>query len=325
MGVSIRYPARNYRSVGLTWIASRRKIVLLDNTCSVCDFLDMTSITPAKLDALRAKIVLSDLVKLKVDLSPSGKEWKGLCPFHEETVPSFTVNNDKGFYHCFGCGAHGDAIRWITETEQKTFFEAVTVLASIVGIELDKGPQQMSGANRKGGAKLSRSETVTVRLDPKLNYLCELAARAQRRTKSSFVEWAVANALNAVELPETSEYDSDFGNIRPVTVADKSSELWQVDEPDRLVALAMIAPALLNHDEQIIWKHVKESGYLWRGAYNHSGEWSWELDMNTLIKDRLRDQWDIFKSVASGDLPKEKLPSWIKQKTADDLDDDIVF
>jgi hypothetical protein len=57
---------------------------------------------------------------------------------------------------------------------------------------------------RPGGGKLSRSETVTVRLDPKLNYLCDLAARGQRRTKSSFIEWAIDNALKYVTIPGSS-------------------------------------------------------------------------------------------------------------------------
>jgi hypothetical protein len=129
---------------------------------------------------------------------------------------------------------------------------------------------------RAGGAKLNRTETVTVRLDPKLSYLCELASRAQRRTKSSFVEWAVAEAIKNVELPEVLEFE-DFDVSRTVTVSEKSAELWEVDEADRLVALALIAPALLTHDEQLIWKLIKECGYLWRGKYDSSGEWSWEL------------------------------------------------
>jgi hypothetical protein len=50
-----------------------------------------------------------------VKLEKAGREHKGCCPFHSEKTPSFTVNDEKGFYHCFGCGAHGDAIRWLTD------------------------------------------------------------------------------------------------------------------------------------------------------------------------------------------------------------------
>lgn len=175
---------------------------------------------------------------------------------------------------------------------------------------------------RAGGAKLNRTETVTVRLDPKLNYLCELASRAQRRTKSSFVEWAVAEALKNVELPEVLEQE-DFSSFRRVTINEKSSELWEVDEADRLVALALTAPALLAHDEQLIWRLIKENGAIWKGRYDSSGEWTWEISSSSLIRDRLRQNWDNFKAVANGEMSDESLPKW--QKFADDIDDSVPF
>jgi DNA-binding CsgD family transcriptional regulator len=177
---------------------------------------------------------------------------------------------------------------------------------------------------KKGGSKLVRSETVTVRLDPKLNYLCELASRAQRRTKSSFIEWAIADSLGSVSLPEVTAYDGSS----EVTLKEKASELWQVDEPDRLVALALIAPALLTHEEQLIWRVIRENGYIWRGAYGRNGQWAWSTSFETLIADRLRDNWEVFRGVGLGDIPKEKLPSWQKSKPAafdNDLDDDVPF
>lgn len=176
---------------------------------------------------------------------------------------------------------------------------------------------------RGGGGKLNRSETVTVRLDPKLNYLCDLAARAQRRTKSSFIEWAVAEALASVTLPEVQE-QVDFGEFRNVTLQDRASTLWQVDEPDRVIALALHAPALLNHEEQVIWRLVRECGFVWRGSYSSpSGEWSWQLNDQSLIRDRLREFWPTFAAVARGEMTPDKLPTWQKKK--DDPDDDIPF
>lgn len=177
--------------------------------------------------------------------------------------------------------------------------------------------------SRSGGAKLNRSETVTVRLDPKLNYLCELASRAQRRTKSSFVEWAVAEAVKTVNLPEVVVFE-DYDVARAVTISEKSGELWEVDEADRLVALALIAPALLNHDEQLIWKLIRENGYLWRGSYDKSKNWKWDVDQSSIVKDRLREKWEIFKGVAAGEMPKDALPTWVKSQEGD-LDDDVPF
>ena len=176
------------------------------------------------------------------------------------------------------------------------------------------------------GAKLGRSETVTVRLDPKLNYLCELGARAQRRTKSSFIEWAIADSLGSVALPEVTAFDGSS----EVMLKERASELWHVDEADRLVALAFIAPALLTHEEQLVWRVIRENGLIWRGGYNAQNEWSWRVAEDALIFERLRDYWEIFKGVAFGELSKDKLPSWVKQKPNPkpfdtDLDDDVPF
>jgi hypothetical protein len=187
-------------------------------------------------------------------------------------------------------------------------------------------------AARSGGAKLGRSETVTVRLDPKLNYLCELAARAQRRTKSSFIEWAIADSLKSVSLPEVTQLGESFGDVVDVSLQEKASELWHVDEADRLVALALIAPALLTHEEQLIWRTIRENGYVWKGRYDAHDEWTWTVAEDSIIRDRIRDKWEIFKGVALGELPKDKLPTWLKKRPKPaptpfdaDLDDDVPF
>ena len=99
---------------------------------------------------------------------------------------------------------------------------------------------------RGGGAKATRTETVTVRLDPKLRYLAELAARKQRRTLSSYIEWAVEQSLKEVKLHEGSGYNGD----ETITVADEAATLWDVDESERFIKLAIGYPALLPHEEQ---------------------------------------------------------------------------
>ena len=95
------------------------------------------------LDELREKIPLSELIGRKVKLTHKGREFTGLCPFHKEKTPSFTVNDDKGFYHCFGCGAHGDIIHFLTESEKMPFLEAVEYLANMAGMKMPEfSPQQ---------------------------------------------------------------------------------------------------------------------------------------------------------------------------------------
>ncbi|GGO90242.1 DNA primase [Stakelama pacifica] len=94
------------------------------------------SLSPAFLDELRARTTLSTLIGKSVKLQRAGREWKACCPFHQEKTPSFTINDDKGFYHCFGCGAHGDAIRWMTDQRGLPFIDAVKELAQAAGMEV---------------------------------------------------------------------------------------------------------------------------------------------------------------------------------------------
>ncbi len=92
------------------------------------------SLSDEFLDELRARTGLVQLVGRRVKLTRAGREWKGCCPFHNEKTPSFYVNEDKGFYHCFGCGAHGDAIRFVMEQDGLPFREAVRALAAEAGL-----------------------------------------------------------------------------------------------------------------------------------------------------------------------------------------------
>ncbi len=92
--------------------------------------------TPAFLDELRARVTLSDLIGRSVKVTRAGREFKACCPFHNEKTPSFTINDDKGFYHCFGCSAHGDAIRWMTDHENLSFIEAIETLAAEAGVSV---------------------------------------------------------------------------------------------------------------------------------------------------------------------------------------------
>src|SRR3982750_1094460 len=94
------------------------------------------TLSTAFLDELRARTVLSSIIAPSVKLIRAGREWKACCPFHNEKTPSFTVNDDKGFYHCFGCGAHGDAIRFLTDQRGLPFMDAVKELAAKAGLDV---------------------------------------------------------------------------------------------------------------------------------------------------------------------------------------------
>jgi len=94
------------------------------------------TLSPQWLDELRARVTLSTLIGRTVKITRAGREYKACCPFHNEKTPSFTINDEKGFYHCFGCGAHGDAIRWMTDQRGLSFMDAVKELAAEAGMEV---------------------------------------------------------------------------------------------------------------------------------------------------------------------------------------------
>ena len=94
------------------------------------------SLSPQFLDELRARTALSALIGRSVKLQRAGREWKACCPFHQEKTPSFYVNDEKAFWHCFGCGAHGDAIRFLTDARGLPFMDAVKELADAAGMQV---------------------------------------------------------------------------------------------------------------------------------------------------------------------------------------------
>lgn len=106
---------------------------------------------PEFIDRLRAQVIVSEVVGRRVVLKRKGREFEGLCPFHAEKTPSFTVNDEKGFYHCFGCGAHGDAIRFLTENEGMGYVEAVEKLAGEVGLPIPQMTEQQREVAKRFG------------------------------------------------------------------------------------------------------------------------------------------------------------------------------
>jgi DNA primase len=110
------------------------------------------TLSPAWLDELRARTLLSAVIAPSVKLIKAGREYKACCPFHQEKTPSFTINDEKHFYHCFGCGAHGDAIRFLTDAKGLPFMDAVKELAGKAGMEVPAAdPKMREKAERSAG------------------------------------------------------------------------------------------------------------------------------------------------------------------------------
>ncbi|MEL7024223.1 MAG: DNA primase [Pseudomonadota bacterium] len=97
------------------------------------------------IDDLVARADIIEVLGSRIELRKAGREYKALCPFHGEKTPSFTVSPDKGFYHCFGCGAHGTALGFLMEHDHLSFVEAVEELAGMMSIEV---PREAGSAPR---------------------------------------------------------------------------------------------------------------------------------------------------------------------------------
>lgn len=98
---------------------------------------------PRFLDALRSRLSLSSVIGKRVKVTRAGREFKACCPFHKEKTPSFTINDDKQFYHCFGCGAHGDVIKFVMDHDNLSFNDAIEMLAGEAGLEVPKPDPRM--------------------------------------------------------------------------------------------------------------------------------------------------------------------------------------
>src|SRR2546429_1826109 len=96
----------------------------------------VAGISDEKLQELRDRVDVVTVVQRRVAVKKSGRDWKGLCPFHGETTPSFYVVPDKKIFHCFGCGATGDAIKFVMQLDGKSFREAAEQLATEAGVDL---------------------------------------------------------------------------------------------------------------------------------------------------------------------------------------------
>lgn len=101
-------------------------------------------------DEIRERLSIVDVVSRRVPLTKKGQNYWGCCPFHNEKTPSFSVNEDKGFFHCFGCGKHGDIFSFVMETDHIDFVAAMQELANMAGIKLpEKNPRPADVVSRE--------------------------------------------------------------------------------------------------------------------------------------------------------------------------------
>jgi DNA primase len=94
------------------------------------------------IDDLIARADIVEVLGTRIQLKKAGREYKAVCPFHDEKTPSFTVSPVKGFYHCFGCGAHGTALGFLMDHDHLDFPDAVEALARMMGIQVPREENQ---------------------------------------------------------------------------------------------------------------------------------------------------------------------------------------
>jgi DNA primase len=144
--------------------------------------------TPQFLDELRARLPVSEVVGRRVKLKKAGREWKGLSPFQQEKSPSFTVNDQKGFYHDFSSGKHGDIISFVMETDGVGFAEAVERLASMAGVPLP-------AASPDAARHEQRRRTLHDVMDMATAFFVEtLASRAGAKARGYLADRAISPA-----------------------------------------------------------------------------------------------------------------------------------
>ena len=120
----------------------------------------MARYTDDSIERVRQAVDMLDLVGAKTELRRSGHQWMGTCPFHDERTPSFGIDPVKKVYHCFGCGAGGDAFTFVEETEGLDFAGALEFLADRFGVQLEVADEDPQAAQRR-----ARRERLLTLLD----------------------------------------------------------------------------------------------------------------------------------------------------------------
>ncbi|WP_332375539.1 DNA primase [Lactococcus cremoris] len=164
----------------------------------------MVSVDTEVVNDLKSKVNIADLILQYVALSRTGKNYIGLCPFHGEKTPSFNVNAEKGFYHCFGCGRSGDAIEFLKEYNQVGFIDAVKELANFAGVTLDISNDREEKNNPN--APLYEINNQAARLYNILLMSTELGERARDYLAERGITDDVIKRFNIGLAPEENDF-----------------------------------------------------------------------------------------------------------------------
>ncbi|MBK9027684.1 MAG: hypothetical protein IPN98_07475 [Propionivibrio sp.] len=174
----------------------------------------------------------------------------------------------------------------------------------------------MTEKKRKPKAAGPRTEVFALRLDPKLKYLAEIAARKQRRSLANFVEWSLDEALANVKLGETGDFNGKYER----SVRDEAHKLWDLEPSDRLIKLAENYPDLLTYEEQLIWKaifeirahttHKDDAGKTQVISYDFLNE---EGNIKRADRSTVKECWSSLVDYAAGNATEENIRAVLKE------------
>ncbi len=174
----------------------------------------------------------------------------------------------------------------------------------------------MTEQKRKPKAAGPRTEVFAMRLDPKLKYLAEIAARKQRRSLANFIEWALDEALVKVKLVESGDFDGQYDR----SVRDEASKLWDLEPSGRLIKLAESYPDLLTYEEQVIWKaifeitasttHKDDAGKMHFTSYDFVDGAG---NNKTADRETVRECWPKLVAYAEGNATVEEVQAALKE------------
>lgn len=184
------------------------------------------------LEEIRARVSVVDVVGAKVKLTKKGREHQGLCPFHNEKTPSFTVNEAKGFYHCFGCGAHGDIVKFEMEANGLPFMDAVQKLAHQAGLQMPRFTQKDKEQNEERKSLYEIMEQACAYFERELRlpqgaeglkYFTEKRGLSKEIIQKFRLGYAPANNGLCAHLKSLGVDDKDMNELGLLTIPEDKS------------------------------------------------------------------------------------------------------
>lgn len=162
--------------------------------------------------AIRAATDLVALISEDIDLRKAGRDYEARCPFHDEKTPSFTVSPGKQFFHCFGCGAHGDVLSWMVEYRGHPFREALEILAAEAGF--------VAAPVDNGATRERKVKRITVEVESALSHeLHVLLSAVGSRVTHRAIPRATIERFQHIQAPPDDPWEREYDAAKRIATA----------------------------------------------------------------------------------------------------------